>query len=99
MTVSDNTISGHQLFDASIVYRAPDRRWTLICCYNAARNNPYREHHHPRYTPLAKVPDAAVRQAGLKFSDEAHKAAFLKRATDPAELTKRGSATYSSGAR
>ncbi|MBL8702793.1 MAG: phytanoyl-CoA dioxygenase family protein [Alphaproteobacteria bacterium] len=79
--------------------RSPDRRWTLICCYNAARNNPYREHHHPRYTPLAKVPDAAVRQAGLKFSDEAHKAAFLKRATDPAELTKRGSATYSSGAR
>ena len=32
--------------------RSDDRRWTLICCYNAARNDPYLEHHHPGYTPL-----------------------------------------------
>ncbi len=45
-------------------------RWSMICCYNAARNNPYRESHHPRYTPLVKVPDVAIRDAGLRrFAD------------------------------
>lgn len=36
-------------------------RWSLICCYNAARNNPYKESRHPRYTPLAKVSDGAIK--------------------------------------
>ncbi len=39
-------------------------RWSMICCYNAARNDPYKDSHHPRYTPLDVVPDAAVREAG-----------------------------------
>ena len=35
-----------------------------------ARNNPYKESHHPRYTPLHKVPDSAILEAGLKrFAD------------------------------
>lgn len=47
-------------------------RWVLICCYNAARNNPYKEHHHPRYTPLNKVDDDAIKRAGVKrFGGEA----------------------------
>ncbi len=45
-------------------------RWSMICCYNAARNDPYKESHHPRYTPLAKVPDSAIREAGLKRFDD-----------------------------
>jgi len=40
-------------------------RWSLICCYNAARNNPYRESHHPRYTPLKKVSDNAIKDVGV----------------------------------
>ena len=40
--------------------RSPDPRWSLICCYNAARNDPYKESRHPRYTPLKKVSDTAV---------------------------------------
>ena len=36
----------------------------MICCYNAARNDPYKESHHPRYTPLAKVDDAMIRAVG-----------------------------------
>jgi ectoine hydroxylase-related dioxygenase (phytanoyl-CoA dioxygenase family) len=36
-------------------------RWSLICCYNAARNNPYKESNHPRYEPLEKVPDEALK--------------------------------------
>ena len=33
--------------------RSDHPRWSMICCYNAARNNPYKDSHHPRYTPLA----------------------------------------------
>jgi ectoine hydroxylase-related dioxygenase (phytanoyl-CoA dioxygenase family) len=42
--------------------RSPDPRWSLICCYNAARNDPFKESRHPRYTPLKKVTDEAIRQ-------------------------------------
>lgn len=41
-------------------------RWALICCYNTKHNDPYREHHHPRYTPLEKLPDSAIREIGAK---------------------------------
>ncbi|MBI2424559.1 MAG: phytanoyl-CoA dioxygenase family protein [Candidatus Hydrogenedentes bacterium] len=41
-----------------------DSRWTLICCYNAARNNPYKEHHHPCYMPLEQWQDERVLEAG-----------------------------------
>ena len=47
-------------------------RWSMICCYNAARNDPYKESHHPRYTPLQKVPDAAIKEAGLRRFSDAH---------------------------
>lgn len=62
-------------FDANLLHRSDQNRsenprWSMICCYNAARNDPYKEAHHPRYTPLAKVPDSAIREAGQKrFSD------------------------------
>ncbi len=41
-------------------------RWSLICCYNAASNNPYKDSHHPRYTPLHKVPDSAILATGAR---------------------------------
>lgn len=41
-------------------------RWSLICCYNAASNDPYKDSHHPRYTPLKKVPDTAILETGAK---------------------------------
>ena len=45
-------------------------RWSMICCYNSAKNNPYKESHHPRYTPLVKVPDSAILEIGSKrFAD------------------------------
>ncbi len=51
----------------------------MICCYNAARNNPYKESHHPRYTPLHKVPDSAILEAGLKrFADSREDVAWLE---------------------
>lgn len=44
-------------------------RWSLICCYNTKTNNPFKEHHHPRYTPLSKVEDDAIKKVGLKLTD------------------------------
>lgn len=40
--------------------RADVPRWSIICCYNAARNDPYKESRHPRYHPLHCVGDDAI---------------------------------------
>ena len=57
--------------------RSDKPRWVLICCYNAARNDPYKEHHHPRYTPLVKVDDDAIKRVGAKRFEEEAKDRFL----------------------
>ncbi len=75
--------------------RSDERRWTMICCYNAARNDPYREHHHPRYTPLSKVPDAAIEEAGLRFASAVDSDAFLSRPAAPAELNEKVGKAFS----
>jgi ectoine hydroxylase len=54
-------------------------RWSMICCYNAKSNDPYKEAHHPRYTPLKKVPDAMIKKAGVKrLKDGESNVAFLE---------------------
>jgi ectoine hydroxylase-related dioxygenase (phytanoyl-CoA dioxygenase family) len=57
------------LLHASAQNTSPNPRWALICCYNAARNNPYKESHHPTYTPLDKVDDGAILRTGVKASN------------------------------
>ena len=37
-------------------------RWSLICCYNAASNSPYKVTRHPAYSRLQRVTDDAIRQ-------------------------------------
>jgi ectoine hydroxylase-related dioxygenase (phytanoyl-CoA dioxygenase family) len=45
-------------------------RWSLICCYNARHNDPYKESHHPGYTPLEKVSDDMIKKVGItRFED------------------------------
>lgn len=59
--------------------RSDQPRWSMICCYNAARNDPYKESHHPRYTPLKVVPDSAIREVGVKrFADDKSDVAWLQ---------------------
>ena len=76
-------------FDSNLLHRSDQNRsenprWSMICCYNAARNDPYKDAHHPRYTPLTKVDDAMILQVGgERFSDDASDVAWL----DPAEDT------------
>jgi len=63
-------------------------RRLLICCYNKATNNPYKAHHHPQYTPLEKLPDAAVRKAGLSQADEDSRAFLHEDEDDTTEARK-----------
>jgi hypothetical protein len=67
--------------------RSENRRWTVLFCYNAARNNPYLEHHHPQYTPLHKVDDDAIKAAGIKHADSSDDY-FRKNFSNPPELKK-----------
>ncbi len=57
--------------------RSENPRWSLICCYNARRNDPYKESHHPRYTPLVKVEDSAILDAAQKRFAEAGDVGWL----------------------
>jgi len=75
-------------FDCNLLHRSDQNksdvpRWSMICCYNAARNDPYKESHHPRYTPLNVVPDPAIRDVGVKrFADDTSDVAWLENAKD-----------------
>jgi ectoine hydroxylase-related dioxygenase (phytanoyl-CoA dioxygenase family) len=58
-------------------------RWSMICSYNAARNDPYKESQHPRYTPLVKVPDAKIREYGMRrFADKQDEHVWLDQDLD-----------------
>ena len=66
------------LLHRSDMNRSEHPRWSMICCYNAARNDPYKDSHHPRYTPLDVVPDSRVRDVGVKrFEDSSSDVAWL----------------------
>jgi ectoine hydroxylase len=80
-------------FHANLLHRSDQNRsenprWSMICCYNAARNDPYKESHHPRYTKLHKVPDSAITEAGLKrFGDAQSDVAWLQEKSDTSART------------
>lgn len=50
------------LLHASDQNKSDNSRWSMICCYNKATNNPYKESHHPSYTKLLKVEDEMILQ-------------------------------------
>jgi ectoine hydroxylase len=75
---------GDVLFFHSNLLHRSDRnnsensRWSMICCYNARSNDPYKESHHPRYTPLDRLDDAKIKEIGVKrFGDDLAEVAFL----------------------
>ena len=71
-------------FHSNLLHRSDQNRsefprWSMICCYNAARNNPYKESHHPRYTPLKVLADSAIKEVGVKrFADDTSDVAWLQ---------------------
>ena len=90
-------------FHANLLHRSDQNnsdqpRWAMICCYNAARNNPYKEHHHPRYTPLTKVPDSAILAAGMRrFSEATSDVAWMKTEDDKSAASLEDSAAARGG--
>src|SRR5947209_125663 len=90
-------------FHANLLHRSDQNRsdnprWAMICCYNAARNDPYKEAHHPRYTPLHKVPDSAIREAGLRrFADSTADVAWLEDKKDASARSLAKAGTSASG--
>ena len=75
-------------FHSNLLHRSDQNtsespRWSMICCYNAARNDPYKDSHHPRYTPLSVVADSAIREVGVKrFADDQSDVAWLENSKD-----------------
>ena len=47
-------------------------RTLMLCAYNRASNDPVTAHHHPNYTPLEMIDDAAVAVAGQSAGDRAY---------------------------
>ena len=72
------------------------RRWTLLCCYNLADNNPFIEHHHPNYTPIKKLEDKEIKKAGLKFLNPNEAAAFVLSSLNGSDCNILNSASASS---
>jgi hypothetical protein len=50
--------------------KSPDPRWAFICCYNARRNDPYKDSRHPRYAPLEKWDDSRIGEIGRRQVQE-----------------------------
>jgi len=48
--------------------RSPNRRWTLLICYNGVSNDAYVREDDRSYVKLDRVDDGAIKRAGLKFS-------------------------------
>ena len=62
-------------FHSNLLHRSDQntsdsQRWSLICCYNTKHNNPYKESHHPFYSPLEKLPDHAIKEMGAKLFEK-----------------------------
>ncbi|QEG01765.1 1-deoxypentalenic acid 11-beta-hydroxylase [Stieleria maiorica] len=70
-------------FHANLLHRSDQNksdnpRWSMICCYNAKSNDPYKDSHHPRYTPIQRLDDSAIKTIGVKrFDEDTAEAAFL----------------------
>lgn len=70
MSPGDVVFFHSNLLHRSDQNRSENPRWSMICCYNAKHNDPYKEAHHPRYTKLTKAPDSEILAAASKrFSD------------------------------
>jgi len=66
-------------FHSNLLHRSDQNksenpRWSMVCCYNTKSNDPYKESHHPGYTPMKKVEDSMIKQVGKKSFEEGNQA-------------------------
>jgi len=70
-------------FHSNLLHRSDQNhsenpRWSMVCCYNSRSNDPYKDSHHPRYTPLDRIEDDKIKQIGVtRFADDRSDVAFL----------------------
>ena len=79
-------------FHANTLHRSDQNhsehpRWSMICCYNARHNDPYKESHHPRYTKLTKVPDTEILKAASRRFSADDSSAWLDTKQDKSAST------------
>lgn len=70
LEIGDGIFFHCNLLHCSAQNKSPYPRRAFLCCYNAARNSPYKVVRHPQYTPLTKVPDSALKEAGLRITKQ-----------------------------
>ena len=58
--------------------RSENPRWSMICCYNSAGNDPYKESHHPRYTKLHKLDHASILETGSRRFSESDLSSIMR---------------------
>ena len=66
-------------FHSNLLHRSDQNtsdnsRWSMVCCYNTKSNDPYKESHHPGYTPLDKVDDTMIKKVGSRSFEEGSQA-------------------------
>lgn len=70
-------------FHSNVLHRSDQNksdhpRWSMICCYNSRSNDPYKDSHHPRYTPLDRLNDEMIKKIGVKrFAEDNSDVAWL----------------------
>ena len=62
-------------FHSNLLHRSdanlsPNPRWSLICCYNAARNPCKPRENHPAYSYLERWPDSKIKELGRRKLQE-----------------------------
>lgn len=67
MNPGDAIFFSCNLLHTSDVNNSDTRRWVLLFSYNLKSNNSLREHHHPQYTPIEKVPNSAIKECTNYF--------------------------------
>jgi hypothetical protein len=82
MSPGDAVFFHPNLLHRSDSNRSTHPRWSMICCYNSKENNPYKESHHPSYTPLLVVPDKQIKRVGIRRFTDAGDVSWLTEKKD-----------------
>ena len=76
----DAVVFHSNMLHRSDANRSDKPRWSMICCYNVASNDPYLDEPHARYTKLEKVPDSAILEAGRRrMQEETNDVAWMRK--------------------
>jgi len=75
----DAVIFHCNMFHRSDQNRSDRRRWTLIVCYNRVDNDTLTRDDDRYYVKLERVPDGAIKEAGLRFASPGNAEHFASR--------------------